>query len=93
MTYRPAPVDTSAVALPPELAGLMETLARNTHEAWAAGRMAEGWAPGPARDDAARRHPCLIPYDDLPEHEKDYDRRTSESVVKLILALGYRISR
>lgn len=93
MTYQPKPIQTDAVKLSPELEQLMEKLARNTHENWAAGRMSQGWTWGPMRDDEKKHHPCLIPYEELSEEEKDYDRRTSEETLKVILALGYRIER
>jgi len=89
--WRPRPADTSGVAIPPEIAALTELLARNTHEIWAAGRVAQGWRHGPVRDDARKEHPCLVPYEELPEDEKDYDRRTAIETVRLILSLGYRI--
>jgi len=89
--YRPEPVDTSAIAIPPDVAGLTELLARNTHENWAWQRLADGWRWGPARDDGKREHPCLVAYDQLPETEKEYDRRTALETIRLILALGYRI--
>lgn len=92
-TYTPRPIDTSAVRLPPELDALLERLARNTHEVYAAGRIAEGWRHGPERNDARRENPTLVPYEDLSEAEKDYDRRMVGEVLKVILALGYRIER
>lgn len=93
MDYKPAPRDTSSVRLPRDVAELTELLARNTHENWAKQRMAEGWRRGPKRDDAKKEHPSLVPYDDLPESEKDYDRTTAMETVKTILALGYRIDK
>lgn len=89
--WTPRPADTSAVEVPPAIAALTESLARNTHENWAAQRLADGWRHGPARDDARKEHPCLVPYDELPEAEREYDRRTALETVRLILALGYRI--
>lgn len=79
--------------IPAELMELAEQMARNVHEVWARSRMAEGWTWGPERDDAARRHPCLVPYDELPESEKEYDRATSQETLRLILKLGFGISR
>ena len=93
MDYSPRPIDTSAVVLPAELLALTERLAESTHDLWAAQRLAEGWTFGPARDDAGRRHPCLVPYSELPESEKEYDRRTALGTLKAILALGYTIER
>jgi hypothetical protein len=91
--WRPRPIDTTGVALPPELEALSERLAENTHDVWASQRLAEGWTYGPARDDAAKRHPDLVSYAELSEREKDYDRRTTVEVLKAILALGYVIER
>lgn len=91
MTYVPQPIDTSAVELPPHLVVLTERLAESTHDHWASQRLADGWTLGPRRDDEAKTHPCLVPYDELPESEKEYDRRTALETLKAILALGYRI--
>jgi hypothetical protein len=75
------------------MVALREQLAEHVHELWAQKRVADGWKFGPTRDDAARTTPCLVPYADLPEGEKAYDRETAEGTLKLILALGYRIAR
>ena len=64
--------------LPP----LIEDMARNVHEVWAQNRISEGWTYGPVRDDSLRYHPCLVPYDELPESEKQYDRATSQETTK-----------
>lgn len=93
MEYRPAPRDTSDVVLPVPIRDLTELLARNTHENWARQRIADGWKHGPRRDDARKEHPSLVPYEELPESEKEYDRRTAMETVKTILALGYRIEK
>jgi ryanodine receptor 2 len=74
------------------LDGLLERLAENTHDVWAATRIAQGWSYGPTRDDGNKRHPCLVPYSQLPESEKEYDRRTAAETLKAILTLGYQIS-
>ena len=79
--------------IPKELAGVVETLAERAHEHWAQQRMQDGWTWGPERDDRARRHPCLVPYGQLPESERDYDRRVAIGVLKALLELGYRITR
>src|SRR5262245_47123637 len=91
MTYRPAPIDTSPFALPAALDGLLETLAENTHDNWALRRLADGWTPGPARDDSLKQDPNLVPYRALTEAEKQVDRLTTSETLKALLALGYRI--
>lgn len=91
MSYTPSPIDTRAVELSPELRGLTERLAEHAHDVWALQRIREGWRYGPRRDDHAREHPCLVPYAELPEAEKEYDRQTAMGTLKAVLALGYRI--
>lgn len=91
--YTPKPIDTSAVAVPDALRPLIERLSENTHDVWAATRLAEGWRLGPTRDDREKTHPCLVPYEALPESEKAVDRVVVENVVKAILAAGYKIER
>ncbi len=93
MEYQPAPRDTSDVELPKFLLDLTEMLARNTHENWARQRMNDGWRYGARRDDAKKEHPSLVPYDQLSEEEKEYDRRTAMETLKTIYALGYRIEK
>lgn len=56
-------------------------------------RIAQGWSYGPERDDAAKKHPCLIPYEELPEAEREYDRNTAVETIRLILKLGFTIER
>ena len=93
MTYKPAPRDTLSVVLPRPIEALTELLARNTRENWARQRTAEGWRYGPQRDGARKEHPSLVPYEELSEAEKEYDRRTAMETIKTILALGYRIEK
>ena len=87
------PLDTSGVPLDGDLAALLEVLAGHVHDVWARRRLAEGWRLGAQRDDDRREHPGLVPYDQLPEEEKEYDRHTVAETLKAIIALGYRIER
>jgi hypothetical protein len=93
LNYHPHPIDTSSIVLSPDLLGLTERLAENTHEVWAEQRMADGWKYGPRRDDVAREHPGLVPYDRLVESEKQYDRNTVVETLKAIIALGFHIGK
>lgn len=92
MSYQPRPISTASVELPAELLSLTERLAENTHDLWAVQRLAQGWTLGPQRDDAKKLHPCLVPYAELPENEKEFDRITALGTLKAILKLGYRIT-
>ena len=91
--YTPKPADTTEVRLPEELLELTEKIAENVHDIWAIGRMKEGWTYGKERDDAKKNHPCLIPYGELNDSEKEYDRNTALETLKLIVALGYKIEK
>lgn len=91
--YTPKPIDTSAVVLNDELTALTEKIAENVHEVWAQGRITEGWRYGSKRNDAEKTTPCMIPYSELSETEKDYDRNTALGTLKLIIALGYEIKK
>jgi len=86
--YLPHPIDTTDVELPDEVMQLVEQLARNVHENWAAGRFKEGWTYSPFLDEGLKHHPCLVEYDDLPETEKEYDRITAMETLKAIVKLG-----
>ena len=92
-TYTPKPVDTSDIQLSDELLQLTELMARNVHDIWSEGRIADGWTWGPVRDDARKENPCLVPYEELPESEKAYDRNTSIETLRLIISLGYKIEK
>ena len=89
--YTPTPIFTEGVSLPQELCALVEQLAENNHDHWARQRIAAGWTQGRQRDDARKTHPDLVPYADLPESEKDYDRASVVETLKVILTLGYEI--
>ncbi|MBE6870395.1 MAG: Ryanodine receptor Ryr [Ruminococcaceae bacterium] len=91
--YKPKPIDTSKVELPRELMALTEKIAENVHENWSAGRIAEGWTYGEKRDDSKKTTPCLVPYSELSEEEKEYDRNTAMQTLKLIVKLGYKIEK
>lgn len=91
-TYTPQPVDTSKIILPEELAPLAEQMAKNVHEIWSQTRIEQGWTYGPERNDAEKKHPCLVPYEQLPEEEKVYDRNTSIETLKFILNAGFVIA-
>lgn len=93
MPYQPQPIDTSLVKLDGGVLQLTELLAENAHDIWAVQRLKDGWKYGPRRDDAAKEHPCLVAYKDLPESEKEYDRQAAVQTLKAIVALGYRICR
>ena len=86
-------MDTTDIQLPEELSVLIEQMAKNVHEVWAQSRMEQGWTYGEERSDALKQHPCLVPYEHLPEIEKAYDRNTALGTLKFICKMGFKISK
>ena len=91
--YIPQPIDTSDIKLPDDLETLVELMSKNVHDVWAETRIQQGWTYGEQRNDELKTHPCLVPYEDLPESEKAYDRNSSIGTLKLIMKLGFKISK
>jgi hypothetical protein len=89
--YVPKPIPTRAVRLPTKLDSLLEKLAEHVHDIWARQRMKDGWVYGAKRNDNQKTHPGLVPYAELSEAEKEYDRNTARETLKAIVKLGYRI--
>jgi hypothetical protein len=93
LPYIPEPIDTSHIQLPDDLLDLVELLAKNSHDNWAYQREKKGWTYGPRRDDKKKNNPCLIPYHELPESEKEYDRTLAKEILKTVILLGFRIEK
>ena len=91
--YIPQPIDTKDVVLPEELNNLVEAMAKNVHEVWAQTRIDQGWIWGEERNDELKHHPCLVAYEELPDEERLYDRDTAIETLKLIMKLGFRITK
>ena len=89
--YEPSPIDVSNFKLTDDLEELLEAIAENAHDIWAKERMANGWTYGDERDDDRKKHPDLVPYSDLTESEKDYDRKMAQGTLELVQRLGYKI--
>ena len=78
-------------SLPPELEADLERLAEHVHDLWALRRMGEGWSVGATRSDQAQTHPNLVPYSELSEDEKNYDRMVARETLRAAIALGHHI--
>ena len=74
-----------------QLPGLQEILAQHVHDKWAERRTREGWSFGHERDDTSKKHPGLVPYEELSETEKAYDRATAFETLRVVLQHGYQI--
>lgn len=67
----------------------VEHLARSEHRRWCAEREADGWRYGPAKDVAQKAHPCLVPYDELAEPQREYDRAQVRRLIGNLADLGF----
>lgn len=92
-TYHPKLLDLKHVELPNGFDELREAIAENAHDRWALERQSEGWTWGTKRDDSKLETPDMVPYAQLPESEKQYDRLMAEDTLKLLTALGYKIEK
>ena len=92
-TYQPKLINLSNVKLPDGFEELREAIAENAHDRWAIERQSEGWTYGLKRDDSKLETPDMVPYPQLPESEKQYDRIMAEETLKLLTALGYKIEK
>lgn len=79
--------------LPKELETNLESIAEKVHETWMNNRIKEGWTYGKKRDDNKKTHPCIVPYNKLPESEKEYDRDTARRVIIALIDKGFIISK
>lgn len=92
--YIPQPIDTSSIELPDNLKPLLEAMAKNVHEIWdaRAHQSRLDWTSGDKHDDENKHNLCLVPYEELPESEKEYDCNTLVETLKLIMKLEFEIS-
>lgn len=91
--YIPHPINLDDVEVEEELIELREAIAENAHEVWAVTRRSEGWTYGPLRDDHKKQHPDMLPYNRLPESEKEYDRVMAMNTIKLVKKLGWELRK
>ena len=89
--YDPQPIDVTEFPLEGDVKELIEAIAENCHDIWARERIDDGWTYGEKRDDDHKKHPDLVPYSDLTEEEKKYDRKMAQGTLELIQRLGYKI--
>lgn len=70
----------------------LEMLAQLEHERWVAQRRRDGWRSG-ERDVDRKRTPHLVPWDELDEEMREWDRRAVRHIPDLLADAGYRIVR
>lgn len=93
MQYKPKPIDTSDVVLSSAVDEIAEFLSRNVHEVWASQKIQDGFSYGATDDKDQKTHHNLIPYDQLSEADRQYDRNTALETIKVLIALGFTIEK
>lgn len=71
----------------------IEALAITEHQRWAASRRLSGWRQGATRDNTNKLHPDLVPWEDLDEATREYDREPVRNLPSLLATIGYSIQR
>ena len=89
--YIPSETMLDSIPLPKKLTDNIDLIARRVHDEWARKRISEGWSYGPSQDISKKHHPSLVPYDELPENEKEYDKQTALTTLKTVVSIGFRI--
>lgn len=79
--------------LPEEYEAIREEVAASVHDAWTKEKIADGWKAADHRDAVQKLDDRLIPYNELPEEEKKYDRATAEAAIRALLSCGYEITK
>lgn len=91
--YEPYPIHLDDITLDEDLSELQEAIAENAHEIWAKARTDQGWTYGPERNDQKKETPDMVPYCNLLESEKLYDREMAMQTLKLVKKLGFEIRK
>lgn len=91
--YKPHPINLSDISLSNDIVQMQDVFAENIHEVWAKARWDEGWRYGPKRDDAEKADPYLLPYDLLPQQEKERYRTMALESIKILKKLGWKVTK
>lgn len=91
--YVPNPINVDDIVLPEKIAKLTEYIAENTHEEWAKQRLKEGWTFAPKTNKKLKQSFDLVPYCELIDSEKEYDRKMAMNTLRVLYKLGYEISK
>ena len=62
----------------------IELLAKIEHDRWIAEKVIAGWSYGKVRDNVGLFHPDLIPYEELSEEKKNFDRQPSVKMFEIL---------
>ena len=71
----------------------VEIMARMEHERWCQERKQAGWTHGPEKNAEKKTNPDLLPWDELPEEEKEKNRRFVRGLPRSLARAGFQIGR
>jgi hypothetical protein len=69
----------------------IEVMAEMEHARWTIERLLDGWKQGKNRDVDNRINPYLVPWSELPEEAKEWDRETVCQIPELLAQVGLEI--
>ncbi len=73
--------------------GEVERLAEMEHERWIDERTAAGWQRGDTADSERRISPYLVPWADLPEQAREWNRESVREIPDLVALEGFEVVR
>lgn len=68
-------------------------MAELEHGRWNVERVRDGWRQGNLRDNAKKIHDCIVPWNNLPEDIKHYDRAAVRQFPTILAKAGLEVSR
>jgi ppGpp synthetase/RelA/SpoT-type nucleotidyltranferase len=71
----------------------VERMAELEHGRWIVERLKSGWTYGPERDSQKRTSPYLIPWNDLPDEIRDFDRIAVGEIPECLKEAGLEVYR
>ncbi|MHB0939029.1 MAG: RyR domain-containing protein [Armatimonadota bacterium] len=71
----------------------VELMAEMEHGRWVVERLASGWQYGPDKDNERKISPYLLPWNELPNDIKDYDRAAVREWPVILAEAGFEVRR
>jgi hypothetical protein len=69
----------------------LEFLAEAEHERWMLSKLEDGWTFAPKTEKMKKLHKYLVPWEKLPEEEKEKDRDMVRGIPEILARAGYAI--
>ena len=66
-------------------------MAELEHERWVSERLTAGWVYSKERDASKKISPYLVPWNELPDEIKEYDRQTIRALPDLLASVKFEI--